>query len=306
MPNLMRFINQDIVTGDISNSNSLNRYTYVEGNPATLIDPFGLCAEKYDKSDLDAWGADNFQLYLSVLGFYNGKNDYNLFSTETQKALSNFNKVYGLSDDQKLRNILSKIVAAYTTYNKVISSDKLKKLTETLVGDELAFKYDDIQKSNFAKVWAFLEVGYNLDVPKIAGVLGCMNLESRLSSDNANDKAYTNGKTTVHDTSYEREFIGYIERGEEPDKIAYGLIQWYSDDRKVDLYNTAKEMELSVSNINAQLALLRDEIEDRSKLWMEAVSAEDVALSFNSTLIGGESKKTKRKYAAEIYNTFND
>ncbi len=45
-PDLMRFINQDIVTGDISNSNSLNRYTYVEGNPATMIDSFGLCPEK--------------------------------------------------------------------------------------------------------------------------------------------------------------------------------------------------------------------------------------------------------------------
>ncbi|MBR5762143.1 MAG: RHS repeat-associated core domain-containing protein [Lachnospiraceae bacterium] len=45
-PTLMRFINEDIVTGDISNSASLNRYTYVEGNPVTLIDPFGLCAEK--------------------------------------------------------------------------------------------------------------------------------------------------------------------------------------------------------------------------------------------------------------------
>lgn len=50
MPNLMRFINQDIVAGDISNSNSLNRYTYVEGNPATMIDPFGLCAEKSDNN----------------------------------------------------------------------------------------------------------------------------------------------------------------------------------------------------------------------------------------------------------------
>lgn len=46
MPDFMRFINQDIVTGDISNSNSLNRDTYVEGNPATMIDPFGLCAER--------------------------------------------------------------------------------------------------------------------------------------------------------------------------------------------------------------------------------------------------------------------
>lgn len=45
-PELMRFINQDIVTGDINNSNSLNRYTYVEGNPVTLIDPFGLSPQK--------------------------------------------------------------------------------------------------------------------------------------------------------------------------------------------------------------------------------------------------------------------
>ena len=41
-PDLMRFINEDIVTGDISNSNSLNRYSYVEGNPVTMVDPFGL------------------------------------------------------------------------------------------------------------------------------------------------------------------------------------------------------------------------------------------------------------------------
>ena len=43
-------INRDILTGDISNSNSLNRYTYVEGNPATMIDPFGLCAECAEKA----------------------------------------------------------------------------------------------------------------------------------------------------------------------------------------------------------------------------------------------------------------
>ena len=45
-PELQRFVNQDIVVGDISNSNSLNRYTYVEGNPATMVDPFGLDAQK--------------------------------------------------------------------------------------------------------------------------------------------------------------------------------------------------------------------------------------------------------------------
>jgi len=29
---IRRFINEDVVTGDIANSNSLNRYTYVEGS----------------------------------------------------------------------------------------------------------------------------------------------------------------------------------------------------------------------------------------------------------------------------------
>jgi len=41
-PQIKRFINQDILTGNIGNNKSLNRYSYVEGNPVSYTDPFGL------------------------------------------------------------------------------------------------------------------------------------------------------------------------------------------------------------------------------------------------------------------------
>ncbi len=46
-PDIKRFINQDVLIGSIGNSNSLNRYSYVEGNPISYTDPFGLSPYKY-------------------------------------------------------------------------------------------------------------------------------------------------------------------------------------------------------------------------------------------------------------------
>ena len=44
-PELRRFINADIIAGEISNAITLNRYAYANGNPVSNVDPFGLSVE---------------------------------------------------------------------------------------------------------------------------------------------------------------------------------------------------------------------------------------------------------------------
>ena len=44
-PAMRRFINADIIPGEISNAVTLNRYAYANGNPVSNVDPFGLSVE---------------------------------------------------------------------------------------------------------------------------------------------------------------------------------------------------------------------------------------------------------------------
>ncbi len=62
-PQLKRFINADIVAGSIQESPTLNRYAYVNGNPISYVDPFGLSAEP--GSNWESWG----HTALDILGF---------------------------------------------------------------------------------------------------------------------------------------------------------------------------------------------------------------------------------------------
>ena len=45
-PVLRRFLNADVVDGSILDSTTLNLYTFVNGNPISYVDPFGLSAER--------------------------------------------------------------------------------------------------------------------------------------------------------------------------------------------------------------------------------------------------------------------
>ena len=58
-PAMKRFVNTDIVPGEISDAVTLNRFAYANGNPVNFVDPFGLSAkswlEERLRQGMDAW-----------------------------------------------------------------------------------------------------------------------------------------------------------------------------------------------------------------------------------------------------------
>ncbi len=60
-PEIMRFMNRDTVRGSVTDTKSLNRFAYVEGNPLTYVDPNGEAATWLKNNPLDG-------LYYGLMG----------------------------------------------------------------------------------------------------------------------------------------------------------------------------------------------------------------------------------------------
>lgn len=290
---------------DNANEQPLNSDTAFYDNDGVIYTQTALC--KYESEDgsvvfkisaTNQYENQNIQSKLSELGFYDGPMDGNLSSNKSRSALSLFQKLYGVSDENgtygnKTKN---KLNTAYTMYRNVTNCDGFSSIKKTygLTNSEIA---------NAAKIWTFLRVGMSMDANHAAGIMGNMFLESNFSPDNAqNSKGYPGNHNPEYTYKYD-------------DEVAYGLIQWKDDGRKKGLLSKANELGISVSNLNAQLAFLKQELTSSvagndyyKRLWDNIKgldSVEGICDAFRANIEGTDGDiQARRNYSTAIFNAF--
>ena len=90
-PILKRFLNCDIIDGSIADSTTLNLYAYVNGNPISYVDPFGLCADRAEGNENDSGLRIGFELDKFWDPFFAGDTTFQaLANSDNVEALYNY------------------------------------------------------------------------------------------------------------------------------------------------------------------------------------------------------------------------
>ena len=149
-PELKRFVNADIIKGEITNAITLNRYAYANGNPVSNVDPFGLAAEERGKETTSASYWDLFK---------NSDGSYSLYDNTR------------FDSDRLFREQILSIMLDKWSFDLVNGELTLGELSLTVMTGGWEFEHLDLSLLDFGK--AKLAAGYKdgeLDITAMASI----------------------------------------------------------------------------------------------------------------------------------------
>ena len=90
-PQFKRFMSADVIDGSIADSTTLNLYAYVNGNPISFVDPFGLCVDRGEGNENDSGLRIGFELDKFWDPFFAGDTTFQaLANSDNVEALYNY------------------------------------------------------------------------------------------------------------------------------------------------------------------------------------------------------------------------